>query len=666
MKTKCFAIVICLSSIFCAGIQGQSCHSSVPKGVINGDTLCIPVRESGVWTYRYRYPEEVDTSEVRHSAWSVSGEIEKVSEGFDFIQVKSTGREPGRIQYTYQLESDQNRTCVQNGCVTYTYYAAIDINKIAEIDFAPAIEGSPYVEAGQSAIFGLDNLHGANGVEWEAPESLSIVKYSSYKDYATYRVVSSPQPGDTLRVRMSFTCRGEVTASVALAVRTEKPEIEEPEALDCLAEEQDSVYLSVKSPLAGYVYWWSSMEEDWAVIPLNAQGSKALLRAKGGESGVFVLYATNGYGTDTATNVYKVRRCVERCAYDTLGIDITEASCLRQGDTAIFRIKADPGATTYRWEFGGGWEPSEYVAESPYDTVVKVKVGSRKGWAKVTGINCAGEWIMQTADSIAISLGELKLQHYDGCVNIGKEDTLHLQVENPVAGLRYEWRIPEGWRPIGSDTCGELTVLTLENAATTQIYSVSASICDKLSDTIQVKGADTTLFLRLRQGRYIAVTESGSSATTKTFDFGWYKGSLTEENFVASSSWILESQLEGQEPLLQYRGNGDNTCWTVTSAMYTSTPAMYSASKASPPSQEQHEEKIACQPNPTTNQSLLRWETDVDKIEIISESGQRVRMYNVTGLQQKLIDMTHMQQGVYIVRFLSEKSLVATKKLIKK
>ena len=77
-------------------------------------------------------------------------------------------------------------------------------------------------------------------------------------------------------------------------------------------------------------------------------------------------------------------------------------------------------------------------------------------------------------------------------------------------------------------------------------------------------------------------------------------------------------------------------------------------------------DKIECLPNPTTNQTLLRWDADIDRIEVISESGQRVLTYNVAGLQQKIVDMSTMLAGIYFVRFLVDNSVVATKKLIKR
>ena len=607
------------------------------------------------------------SADVMKNRWSVSGDLEIVTEGFDFVNVKSTGTERGYIRYSYQLKSDQNRNCVKNNCVSYSYYSETTVNKIPDVNIEPVIDGNPYVSVGQTAIFGVDNLHGANSVVWEAPQSLKSVKYSSAKDYVTYSVVSTPQPGDTLRVKMNFTCRGNVTAKLALSGRTEKPEIENPEDLDCLPEEQDSVYLSVKNPLAGYVYWWSCVGEDWKITPLNAQGSKALLIATGENNGVLVLSATNAYATDTASSVYKVVRCVENCEYDTLsGIDITEATCLRQGDTAIFRIMADPSATSYTWQFGGGWEPSEYVTENPYDTVVKVRVGKHQGWAKVTGKNCAGEWTMQT-DSIAISFGELNLQHYDGCVNIGIEDTLLLQVENPVEGLRYEWSLPEVWQPLGCDTCGELTVVTLENAATTQVYSISTSICDKAFDTILVRGADTVLVMLLMRGvQYFAATPQGKMVSTQSFDLLWYKGDLSEDNFIIGASYTTVNQFGGLMPLLKYRLKGVNTCWSTTSETMALSTAMFSTENETSASQERVEDRIECLPNPTTNQALLRWDADIDRIEIVSENGQRVRTFNVSGLQKKIVDMSHLQSGIYFVRFLSGSSIVATKKLIKR
>ena len=677
MKTRYFVIVLFLSAIFHTGIQGQNCYSNILSGTIYGDTSCIPSQDSAVWTYHYRYSDRIDTSDVWRNGWSVSGDLEKVSEGFDFIQVKSTGTKSGTITYSYQLKSDQKKDCVKTGCVSYSYYRDFTVNKIADVDFNPVIDGNPYVSVGQTAIFGIDNLHGANKVEWEAPNSLELIKYSTYKDYATYGVTSSPQPGDTLRVRMSFTCRGEVTASIALSGHTEKPEIENPEALDCLPEEQDSVELSVKNPLSGYVYWWSCVGEDWKITPLNAQGSKALLIAKGENNGVFVLSATNAYATDTASSVYKVIRCVENCEYDTLsGIDITEATCLQQGDTAIFRIMADPSATSYTWQFGGGWEPSEYITENPYDTVVKVRVGKHQGWAKVTGKNCAGEWTMQT-DSIAISFGELNLQHYDGCVNIGIEDTLLLQVENPVEGLRYEWNLPEAWQPLGCDTCGELTVVTLENAATTQVYSVSTSICDKAFDTIQVKGADTLLIILFADDTYELSNKDFDYLDDREFDCFWYKGAIRPDKMIVypedetpvNDIYMPEYEFEGMKPIAQYRFK-ERACWSTTNEVIEWSDdteiSLFDTKRKATNEVADAEQDISMIPNPTTNQTLLRWDADIDRIEVISENGQRVRTFNVAGLQQKIVDMSTMPAGVYFVRFLVDNSVVATQKLIKR
>lgn len=160
MKTKCFLAAIFLISVAFSGIQAQECYKSVPAGKVYGDTLCIPAQDSAVWTYHYRYSDKVDTSDVWRNAWSVTGGLEKVEEGFDFIKVRSTGTNAGTIRYSYRLKSDQDRPCVKSNCVSYSYYENITINKIADVDFIPVINGNPYVEVGQTTIFALDNLRG--------------------------------------------------------------------------------------------------------------------------------------------------------------------------------------------------------------------------------------------------------------------------------------------------------------------------------------------------------------------------------------------------------------------------------------------------------------------------------------------------------------------------
>ena len=94
-----------------------------------------------------------------------------------------------------------------------------------------------------------------------------------------------------------------------------------------------------------------------------------------------------------------------------------------------------------------------------------------------------------------------KLIHYDGCVNIGVPDTLLLRVENADARLRYRWQIPDTWEPIGDTNRGELRVITHETKDTTHIYGVKFADRENWRyDTVQVKGADTTLYIWRRGG----------------------------------------------------------------------------------------------------------------------------------------------------------------------
>ncbi|MDE5608805.1 MAG: T9SS type A sorting domain-containing protein, partial [Bacteroidales bacterium] len=168
----------------------------------------------------------------------------------------------------------------------------------------------------------------------------------------------------------------------------------------------------------------------------------------------------------------------------------------------------------------------------------------------------------------------------------------------------------------------------------------------------------------MRGSQYFAATPQGKMVSTQSFDLWWYKGDFSEDNFVVKAAYVSLSRFGGLTPLLKYRLKGVNACWSTTSETMTLSTAMFSTSNE-PTRQEQIEDEIECLPNPTTNQTLLRWDADIDRIEVVSESGQRVRTFNVSGLTQKIVDMSHMQSGIYFVRFLSGSSIVATKKLIK-
>ncbi|MDE5544615.1 MAG: hypothetical protein K2I83_04320, partial [Bacteroidales bacterium] len=157
--------------------------------------------------------------------------------------------------------------------------------------------------------------------------------------------------------------------------------------------------------------------------------------------------------------------------------------------------------------------------------------------------------------------------HYDGCVNIGVPDTLLLRVENPVEGATYRWQIPDTWKSIGCTTCAELRVETQETAAATRVYGVSLSGAGFAFDTVQVKGADTTILILYGIAYHCINTGMRQVNDEHHFDFVWYKGNLSEENWVVNknnSPSIFWSQLNGKKPLLKYRRKGNNTCWSVT------------------------------------------------------------------------------------------------------
>lgn len=108
------------------------------------------------------------------------------------------------------------------------------------------------------------------------------------------------------------------------------------------------------------------------------------------------------------------------------------------------------------------------------------------------------------------------------------------------------------------------------------------------------------------------------------------------------------------------------TKWIRLINVYKQELSLFDTKRKTKNETQEIENNISMIPNPTTNQTLVRWETEVDRIEVVSESGQQVRTFNVVGLQQKIVDMSMLPAGVYFVRFLVDNSVVATKKLIKR
>ena len=673
MKRLLIIFLIIFGAVsFCVDSVQAQCYNQSEDGSIEGPT-CIHSDDHEVHTYRYVFSERVDTSDVIRIGWSSYGALEVIEQGYDYIRVKSTDTGAASLSFSYKLRSDQNKSCVKSGCVSYSYYAGLTINKIYNSRFMPVIEGNPLIVKGEKSTFWVSGLLPNASLTWTAPSYMKKVKSSSNSEYITYDVLSAPQKGDSLQVRMNIVCNSGLVGKMALIVGTEKPEIEEDEALACVPVTQDSIRLAVKEPQKDYSYWWESWDENWTFLPMN-NGTQAILRFAGEvQQGIIVLYATNDF--DTVYTPYKVVRCNKTCSYDTTqGIDISQAKCLRPGDIAIFRINADPDAVSYTWEFGGGWTPETYTTTAPYDTVVYVVVGDAPGWAKVTGENCSGEWHMETEDSIPVVTYEAQLTHYDGCVNIGLPDTLLLRVENIKEGISYQWQLPENWTPEGCDTCGEITVAVREPLAAVKTYSVRADNtkgCVSIwkEDTVSIRGADTALLIVDFEDidMYVVLSEDFGLVDENAFVYLWYKTTLSPDNFVDSFEMVAKYLFKGEPPILAYRYN--EGCWSVTEKVIDYNDiefSLFDTKRKATNEVADVEQDISMIPNPTTNQTLLRWDADMDRIEVVSESGQRVLTYNVAGLQQKIVDMSTMPTGIYFVRFLVDNSVVATKKLIKR
>lgn len=181
--------------------------------------------------------------------------------------------------------------------------------------------------------------------------------------------------------------------------------------------------------------------------------------------------------------------------------------------------------------------------------------------------NASQCWSVTDEVVVYDSVTPVKLEHYDGCVNIGMESELLLRVKNPAEGLRYHWRIPDTWEPVGDTNASELRVITHETQDTTRIYGVRYTHDfwkDKFAfDTVQVKGADTTLYIFSKGDSYLSFSINTRIVSITRFDLMWYKDNLSDENFVVKSHQSAVQQL-GLSPLLKYRIKESDACWSVT------------------------------------------------------------------------------------------------------
>ncbi|MCM1042320.1 MAG: T9SS type A sorting domain-containing protein, partial [Bacteroides sp.] len=301
--------------------------------------------------------------------------------------------------------------------------------------------------------------------------------------------------------------------------------------------------------------------------------------------------------------------------------------------------------------------------------------GEANGWVRVTGENCSGEWYMEVSDSIPVVTYEAELAHYDGCVNIGLPDTLQLRVENIREGNAYLWDLPENWILVGCDSCGEIMVAVQEPIAVERTYGVRADIaagCANVwkEDTVSIKGADTVVLIVDLEDMdmYCVMNKDLDFVDAEAFEFVWYKTALKPDNIVDEFDMVAKYLFEGEPPILAYRYK--DVCWSTRSEVVPWMDEMnlssFSTKSATSNRKIEIGPDIRISPNPTGDQVAVRWNITIDKIELLSENGQRQQFFTVSGLKQKTLSLYSLPSGIYFVRFLIGESVVAVKKLIKK
>ncbi|GHT22475.1 hypothetical protein AGMMS4957_12730 [Bacteroidia bacterium] len=80
-------------------------------------------------------------------------------------------------------------------------------------------------------------------------------------------------------------------------------------------------------------------------------------------------------------------------------------------------------------------------------------------------------------------------------------------------------------------------------------------------------------------------------------------------------------------------------------------------------------DKIAVYPNPARDDLFIKSDTPIEKVEIFDISGHTVETWRAASLQQgnsQTINVSHLPDGIYLVRVACSDGSVVTKKIVVK
>jgi hypothetical protein len=183
---------------------------------------------------------------------------------------------------------------------------------------------------------------------------------------------------------------------------------------------------------AGVEMQWSVEGEGWSITEQQARQAHPTIHT-GTQQGTVTARAA--HCGDSIEFIFDIKPNVPD--------SITGAVCLSQNDITEQGYFVEPvnNAESYEWSYPEGWAVKEDT-DSTINAIVLIPDGRNTGEIKVRAVGCdISEWSTPLVTGLYPATPDAILVD-SVCINAGLADTITLKVQDPIAGIVYNWVVP--------------------------------------------------------------------------------------------------------------------------------------------------------------------------------------------------------------------------------
>ncbi|WP_192822854.1 gliding motility-associated C-terminal domain-containing protein [Rufibacter sp. LB8] len=311
-----------------------------------------------------------------------------------------------------------------------------------------------------TVTYSINSVAGAIDYTWSVPTSWAVLSGQG----TTSITLQVGAPSDSIFVVANNICGPSSPRVKKIIVSPAAPQIGSINGDLTICSSDPPQTYSVDPVANALTYFWE-VPTGWSI--LSGQGGTNVSVKQGTSGGLLKLTVTNGCGQDVKTINIEVSN--SRPAAPVFVPTSPEALAPCIGQTGlVYSVNSVPGAQSYDWELPDGWVITN---RSNGGRTITATSSSTPGQITIKAENGCG---FSTATSISVvPFGSAP----DAPVNFLGDLTpcagsiITYQIENPIAGLFYDWFVPAGWAIQNGDSTSMITVLVGSNAG---IISVKA------------------------------------------------------------------------------------------------------------------------------------------------------------------------------------------------